>query len=911
MIAVIAAIAAVSLSNALAHSASGGLRPAVVEGRVVMADGAPAKGAVVVSDRGGQAVTDESGRFAIELPAADGASDLRLTAVASHDGSNLAGTKHARAGSTIVDDDIVLMEMQQEACSPHWVPEFAIPGVGAQVRALTVFDDGSGGGPALYAGGSFITAGGVAARRIAKWNGASWSALGTGMNGDVHCLAVFDDGLGGGPALYAGGLFTEAGGGPVSNVAKWNGVSWSSPDAGTNQMVRALAVFDDGSGGGPALYAGGSFTQAGGYPASKIAKWDGVSWSAVGSGMNDVVRCLAVFDDGLGGGPALYAGGLFTTADGAPADRIAKWDGRTWSALGTGMNNWTLALTTFDDGSGGGVALYAGGDFSTAGGVAAKRIAKWNGASWSALGSGMNNTVSSLTTFDDGSGGGPALIAGGSFTMAGGGSATRIAKWNGAAWSALGGGMDVSVNALAVLDDKRGGGPRLFAGGQFPTAGGINVNFVSEWSGTSWGALGNGPNNVVHDLLVFDDGLGGGPALYAGGEFISAGIALAARIAKWDGESWSALGSGLGPTNGGVSLAVFDDGLGGGPALYVGGAFSTAGGASANKIAKWDGVSWSPLGSGMNEIAVRALAVFDDGGGPALYAGGSFTTAGGNPASRIAKWDGVSWSAVGSGMNDDVRCLAVFDDGLGGGPALYAGGFFTTAGGNPASLIAKWDGASWSAVGGGVTPTAVYALEVIDDGRGGGPALYAGGSFTSAGGNPMNRIAKWNGTTWSALGSGLDNASVNAIGVYDDGSGDGPEIYAGGGFTSAGGNPALRIAKWDGATWSELPPGLSNSVTCFAVFDDGSSEPAALYMGGYFASSMHPELHMAKWQGCPIEPECAAADFNCDGVVDGDDLGELLGQWGDCPGCPADFNGDDVVDGDDLGALLGAWAPIK
>ncbi|MBM4112879.1 MAG: hypothetical protein FJ253_05810 [Phycisphaerae bacterium] len=55
-------------------------------------------------------------------------------------------------------------------------------------------------------------------------------------------------------------------------------------------------------------------------------------------------------------------------------------------------------------------------------------------------------------------------------------------------------------------------------------------------------------------------------------------------------------------------------------------------------------------------------------------------------------------------------------------------------------------------------------------------------------------------------------------------------------------------------------------------------------------------------------PPCAPADFNCDGVIDGDDLGTLLGQWGDCPGCDADFNDDGTVDGDDLGTLLGAWS---
>ena len=96
---------------------------------------------------------------------------------------------------------------------------------------------------------------------------------------------------------------------------------------------------------------------------------------------------------------------------------------------------------------------------------------------------------------------------------------------------------------------------------------------------------------------------------------------------------------------------------------------------------------WSALGSGING-RVDALTVFDDGTGPALYAGGIFTTAGGVAANRIAKWDGTQWSALGSGLNNIVRALTAFDDGT--GSALYAGGNFTTAGGMPASNIARW-----------------------------------------------------------------------------------------------------------------------------------------------------------------------------------------------------------------------------
>jgi hypothetical protein len=46
---------------------------------------------------------------------------------------------------------------------------------------------------------------------------------------------------------------------------------------------------------------------------------------------------------------------------------------------------------------------------------------------------------------------------------------------------------------------------------------------------------------------------------------------------------------------------------------------------------------------------VYALTVFDDGNGPALYAGGDFTTAGGVAANRIAKWDGSSWRPSAAG----------------------------------------------------------------------------------------------------------------------------------------------------------------------------------------------------------------------------------------------------------------------
>jgi hypothetical protein len=162
--------------------------------------------------------------------------------------------------------------------------------------------------------------------------------------------------------------------------------------------------------------------------------------------------------------------------------------------------------------------------------------------------------------------------------------------------------------------------------------------------------------------------------------------------------------------------------------VYAGGKFTNAGGSAANSIAKWDGSSWSALGSGMNGL-VSALAV----SGSNIYAGGDFTTAGGSPANYIAEWNGSSWSALGSGMNSVVRALAV------SGSDVYAGGYFTTAGGSPANHIAKWNGSSWSALGSGIGPGSydhVSALALS------GSSLYVGGDFTTAGEKVSAYIAR-------------------------------------------------------------------------------------------------------------------------------------------------------------------------
>ena len=315
-----------------------------------------------------------------------------------------------------------------------------------------------------------------------------------------------------------------------------------------------------------------------------------------------------------------------------------------------------------------------------------------------------------------------------------------------------------------------------------------------------WSSLGseknNGTNGEVYALAV------SGTDIYVGGWFTTAGGGSANYVAKWNGTNWSALGSGL---NGYVDALTII-----GTDLYAGGNFTIAGSVSANHVAKWNGTTWSALGSGINGT-VNAFAVI----GTDLYAGGSFSSAGSVSANSIAKWDGSNWSALGTGTNGYLYDLAVI------GTDLYVGGAFSSAGSTSASRVAKWNGTSWSALGSGISSgSAVTALSVM------GGNLYVGGDFALAGSTSVSRIAKWDGTNWSALGNGVSNDYVKAFVA------DGTDLYVGGGFTTAGSGSANRIAKWDGTNWTALGTGMNQYYVNALVVMGGD-----LYAGGAFTTA--------------------------------------------------------------------------
>ena len=469
----------------------------------------------------------------------------------------------------------------------------------ASVRAIAAS------GSDVYVGGSLTTAGGMSVNNIARWNGASWSALGSGenngVNGAVQALGII------GNDLYVGGGFSVAGGllgsGGIlaTNIAKWNGASWSTLGSGeangvsTGQFTSVHGIAVSGS----SIFIAGDFTKAAGQDAYYVVKWSN-GFSELGgeilNGLNGDVYAIAVLGDDV------YVGGTFTTAGGMIVNHIARWDGFAWWPLGAGptkgVNGDVLALVVS------GNDLYVGGAFNMAGENIAVGIAKWDGSNWSAFnngsGFGVDGGVHGIAVV------GSDVYVGGFFASASGVSAKNIAKWNGTNWSALGSGITDILFGQGTVYSVKAIGTDVYAGGNFDRAGGLPANGIARWDGANWHPLGSGVSGSGIPGQVYAMDVTGSD-LYVGGTFENAGGMAANFIAMWDGDNWSTLGSGSNNGIGGIVHSINADKSG----VYVGGNLTVAGGVSVSGIARWGGATWKAYGSGAVGT-VRAIGVAED-----------------------------------------------------------------------------------------------------------------------------------------------------------------------------------------------------------------------------------------------------------------------------------------------------------
>jgi hypothetical protein len=620
-------------------------------------------------------------------------------------------------------------------------------------------------------------------------------------------------------------------------------------------------------------------------------------------------RLLVVFEGrtvaGLGRVTALTAFMLTCAAAASPQRCDPEWS----SAFPEGdIEGAVYALTVFDaDGPGPGQEiLCAGFSGGSAGGIDCRNIAQWDGARWSPMGAGLGVAdgvpVYALAVYDeDGDGPGlPALFAGGRFTTAGGQPAAFIARWDGQEWSAVGGGVsgteNPGVQSLQVIDED-GAGPKrpvLIAGGSFIEAGDVGANFIARWDGQAWSGLSSGLDRAALCLTVFDDD-GPGPhigALYAGGDFQFAGGKQVNRLARWNGQSWEKWESGI--TAPVTSLAVLDDDGPGPlrPALYVGGKFAEIGGQPFGHLGRWDGAGWSTVGGGLSS-SVTALGVFDaDSDGPlepVLIASGPFGTAGGVKAKGIAAWDGVAWSELDGGITDHANDLETFD--APGGSRLYVGGSIHEAGPTrPEGIVSFGDG-QWRGLDAGFDSSVTDLVVMDEDGDGPGePVLFASGTFGSIGGVVAGGVARWDGQGWTGLNGGVawQDGPV-ALGTWDS-DGDGPAppaLYASGRYRDAQGVHKYGFARWNGSSWA-LITNLQFAADEMLQYDeDGDGPlPSALFLAGSFDGGI------MRWDGKSLTEvgngtngdAYALATFDPDGTGPMDTLLIVGGNFTDAGG---------------------------
>lgn len=582
---------------------------------------------------------------------------------------------------------------------------------------------------------------------------------------------------------------------------------------------------------GNTLYLGGSFTYIGKFTGTAV-----VIPEATGNAPDPTIPKLnvsgllpsisSIIPDGQNG---YFVAGSISYFDGSPLSPSGQILHIQQDIYGNKFLHWSARTNgrvncLYLQGS----TLYAGGVFSSATGslgtltrrnIAAFNIADGSVTSWNPVFASAGAGVFSIT------GSGSVVYVGGGLTFGSFVNLTAINTSTGvSAWS-VPNNPNNTVRALAVS------GSTLFVGGDFSSAGSlarkevaaVNIADGSTITGFDAGTTAPGGTNAIRSFAVSADGA----TLYIGGSFFnfqSRNNLIALNAATGIATGWNP-----NPTSAVNSIAIS------GNRIYVAGTFNsssgatTIGGQSRNYIAAintatgFDDNSWVTLLNGIvNYVSVA---------GSNVYLGGEFTSVGGARRNRAAAIDYSNGTILpwDPNANSNVMALIAYNG------SIYVGGDFTSIGGQARQRIASLDmmngtaNAAWSA-NANATVRTLYGTN---------GNIYAGGDFTSVGGQARNRIAKLradNGAVDATWNPGADNI-VRAISGYQE------KIFAGGDFDNIGGQPRSKIAALDSngsgaAITAWYPPagaaGTTSAVPCRV--NALAVRSGIIYAGGSFAS---------------------------------------------------------------------------
>jgi hypothetical protein len=652
-----------------------------------------------------------------------------------------------------------------------WSSEFGLPSAEGEINCAAEYRG------QVYVGGSFERIGGVAAARIARWDGLQWQPVGAGFDGDVYSLQVLGD------RLLAGGEFDHSGGLRAPGLAVWNASTWDTLPGFPGREVVTMTIFRNEL----AVSGGGA-----------IRSWDGAHWSTLGTVPCNDYSCgpyaLTSWGD------TLVAGGAFDSVGTVAARGIAGWNGSAWFPLGDGVGGSPyhyVAVTGLTVLHG---ALIVGGMFDTAGTIPTKNVARFTAAGWDSLRS-VPDYISDLAVWHD------SLFAARDPSDERGPS---LMKWDGATWESLAsvGGRVFALSAtpsrllmtgpLFVRDDGVRG-PRGFG---LAAWNGLELESFEAWSGRMHGIEWNPRTGWPWTSLAWHDG-----RLFAafstdvvagqGGSYVDAG-----SLTSWDGVAWRAEPGIAGRI---LRLDWVADTLWAGGELIL-----TDGGQAvhASLARRVDGV-WSRA----DTLSITNVEAVTSDSRHWFFAG-RWTYSG---LSEVWEWNGSSWRRIG--QIGDVYSMCVHQG------QLIAGGSLTTVNTRPVQSVAAWDGIQWVGLpDGSSSPYHVYVWRVFSDGthllRSTDVANWAVQQWTGGQWVPFGNLAgvgrgfamhqghvlvygeffwsdevdesvmEWDGAHWVPL-EGAPGPVVDAVGTPSG-------FYLAGPFYEAGNRPSSGIARWDG-----------------------------------------------------------------------------------------------------------------
>lgn len=751
----------------------------------------------------------------------------------------------------------------------------------APVRALVSLP-----GNQLVVGGDFTFFGVLSnVQGIALWNGSAWVSMGR-TNGNVQCLARLSSG-----EVVAGGSFTSIGG-ISARVARWNGSTWTSLSSVTiGGDIRALATLPNGD-----LLAGGlaSFQTASGSLIPFLAAWNSGGWKKHGSDLNGAVNAFGVTSSGQ-----LYVGGAFKSGSGSSMGRLARWEAGDWKLIGPlvplvsstiSRNSEVAAICEIPDG-----AIAVAGFQGALSETEVSDLAAIDGDRWFRLGRGIYGAVDCMLELPSGE-----TVVAGSFTSIHGKPFNRIAMTNGATWTAFGSGIrggfvsgsfGTSTPSINVMLRTNAGD--IVAAGSFMYAGDVVANSVARWRNGAWEAMGDGfPQNYftsINAILELPDG-----RIVVAGRFDAAGNLSVPNIACWDGDEWAPLpgmtSSAVGAVN---QMALAPNG----DLIFTG----------ATRVARWDGSAWNIMGAvfeGGHSTGVAALSISNVG---EIVIGGDFTKSGSTSLNHVARWTGLDWAPLGSGIDSTVYSLVHRPTG-----ELLAG-----------TRIRSWNGSEWTDWGDPQINVA-FAIHAASFGD-----LFVGTGHSNSG--PSN-VLQSDSRVFGTWARHVENAKPriaispksqsilreSELAILATPASDYPGVSFSWSRESA---PGLFTDIQNGPAGASEGGGLvSNASGQLPSPTDGT--PATLTItnikhsdAGNYRITFFNSCGEATSIPVAIKVKAHPVDLNADGMVDDSDFVLFTTQYDlmlcDDPSmpdfCPADFNHDGLVDDADFSIFIPAY----